>query len=90
MTARGLGDHEVRERAIRALRRVQQLAANQLRVGRFTTPTTVLHARRDAVTTLALGEELAACGTHTRLRIVDTDAHLLTWTHLDHCLEAIL
>jgi len=78
-----------RERAVRALHRVAGIAADDRRAGAFETPAVALHARHDAVTPLEDGVELARLGRHTRLQIIESDAHLLTLTHVDACLAAI-
>ncbi len=66
---------------IRGMRRLRQLTGPEARVGRFRTPTVVLHGTDDAATPLALGRDLAARGKNAELITIETDAHLLQVTH---------
>lgn len=69
------------DRLVRSLRLVADLGRDDARVQPFTTPTRILHGRRDASVPLSLGRAFAELGTCTSLEIWETESHVLPLTH---------
>ncbi len=78
------------DRMARAIARVGACAREDREVGRYELEAVLVHGRGDAAVPLALGEELASRGARATLRVLETDVHLLTWSHVPECVDAIL
>jgi pimeloyl-ACP methyl ester carboxylesterase len=58
-------------------------AIGETRVGAYDVPTTLLHAEDDSSAPLALGRQIAACGSRAELVVVPGGSHMLPWTHTE-------
>lgn len=70
-------------RFIRALARIFEIGTGANALKPYATPTTVLHARRDAMVPLPHGEQLAALGSNAKLVVFDAGSHMLPLSHAE-------
>lgn len=81
ITARSI-DTQTAARFARTIERVLEIGTGEMRVAPYETPTTLLHARNDAMVPLAHGEELASLGKNAKLVVLEAGSHMLPLSHV--------